>query len=365
MDDLITRVNDFARSADEPTRSKLVDVLRDLSISLERPEETRERIAYTLNAARLARDLGLFERLSTSASPVGLKTLATDTGADVVLLGRVMRYLASVKMVDEPHVDTFTANNVTRALSSPQGNSYIDCFHELVAPVFHRLPAFLARTNYANPSNPCNVAMQDAFGVEGDMWAFLKACPKYWEMFDRHMQMQRDVLTDWGRIGEMISTRKNPRNDEVVFVDIGGGNGHECVRLQAACPGLVGRVILQDLPEVIGRALDIPGVELMEFYYMRGVLHDFPDDKSRAILKNLAAAMGPDSVLLIDEIVLPDKDVHWIAASIDMQMMSWLASGERTRRQWEALFESVGLSMVDVHAHRAGQYESLMVVRAM
>lgn len=41
--------------------------------------------------------------------------------------GRLMRYLASEKMVDETGVDVFAANNVTRALGTPQGRSYIDC----------------------------------------------------------------------------------------------------------------------------------------------------------------------------------------------------------------------------------------------
>jgi demethylsterigmatocystin 6-O-methyltransferase len=104
-------------------------------------------------------------------------------------------------------------------------------------------------------------------------------------------------------------------------------------------------------------------VTAARFYYMRGVLHDFPDHKSREILRNTAAAMGPESVLLLDEMVLPDQGVHWMAASMDLQMLAWLASQERTRTQWEELLKSAGMEIVDVYAHRPSAYESLIVVR--
>ena len=44
---------------------------------------------------------------------------------------------------------------------------------------------------------------------------------------------------------------------------------------------------------------------------MRTVLHDWDEENSIKILKNTAAAMGADSQLLIDEMALPNKDVHW------------------------------------------------------
>ena len=96
---------------------------------------------------------------------------------------------------------------------------------------------------------------------------------------------------------------------------------------------------------------------------MRGVLHDFPSHKCQEILLNTAAAMGTESVLLLDEMVLPNKGVHWTATSMDLQMLSWLASQERTRSQWDALLKSAGLEIIDVYAHRASAYESLIVVR--
>jgi demethylsterigmatocystin 6-O-methyltransferase len=95
---------------------------------------------------------------------------------------------------------------------------------------------------------------------------------------------------------------------------------------------------------------------------MRGVLHDFPDDKCQLILSNIAAAMSNDSVLLIDEMVLPDRDIHWQAASMDLQMLSYLGSQERTRSHWSELTRPVGLSIENVHVHNQTAYESLLVL---
>lgn len=46
-----------------------------------------------------------------------------------------------------------------------------------------------------------------------------------------------------------------------VFVDVGGGIGHQCAELKAKYPNLPGRVVLEDLPHCINTALPTPGVE--------------------------------------------------------------------------------------------------------
>lgn len=41
--------------------------------------------------------------------------------------------------------------------------------------------------------------------------------------------------------------------ERVLFVDIGGGMGHQCLRLRERYPDAPGRVIVQDMPITIGR----------------------------------------------------------------------------------------------------------------
>jgi len=70
---------------------------------------------------------------------------------------------------------------------------------------------------------------------------------------------------------------------------------------------------------------------------MRTVLHDWDEENSIKILKNTAAAMTADSQLLIDEMVLPNKDVHWWSACLDLHMYTMLNALERTVDQWHDL----------------------------
>ena len=81
-------------------------------------------------------------------------------------------------------------------------------------------------------------------------------------------------------------------------------------------------------------------------YYLRNVLHDWPDDKCRLILSNLASAMIPGySKILINELVLPDRGCSLVAAQVDINMMANLAATERSEWQWRELVESVGLKI--------------------
>jgi len=96
---------------------------------------------------------------------------------------------------------------------------------------------------------------------------------------------------------------------------------------------------------------------------MRGVLHNHPPEKLRQILENTKAAMGPQSVLLVDEQVLPEERVNFIAACIDITMLSAFASMERTEQQWGEVFKDGGLELVRTFVYNSVNYENLMDVR--
>ena len=78
-------------------------------------------------------------------------------------------------------------------------------------------------------------------------------------------------------------------------------------------------------------------------YYMRNVLHDWPDDKCVEILQNLKSAMTADSRILIDEMIMPEKGAPWRATQQDFIMASVLAAKERSRSEWLSVFDSAGL----------------------
>jgi demethylsterigmatocystin 6-O-methyltransferase len=98
-----------------------------------------------------------------------------------------------------------------------------------------------------------------------------------------------------------------------------------------------------------------------KFYYLRNILHDWPDDKAVIILKNLIPALSPDSRILIDDLVLPNEKVHWQAAQIDLTMMSALGSKERTEEQWHALIDAAGLQILNIIQYTTPLGDSIIV----
>lgn len=96
---------------------------------------------------------------------------------------------------------------------------------------------------------------------------------------------------------------------------------------------------------------------------MRGVLHNQTNSNGRRLLTRIKAAMSPDSVLLVDELVLPEQGVDAYSASVDLIMMSAFAAMERSEAQWRDLFASVGLSLGKTYTYNHVTHESVMDVR--
>lgn len=94
---------------------------------------------------------------------------------------------------------------------------------------------------------------------------------------------------------------------------------------------------------------------------MRMILHDYPDEKAIALLNLTAEAMSKDSVLVIDEIVVPNKGAHAHATQFDLTMLASLSSVERTDKQWNALMGAAGFKILEKKAY-AATGESIIVV---
>ncbi len=84
-----------------------------------------------------------------------------------------------------------------------------------------------------------------------------------------------------------------------------------------------------------------------------------------AILGNLKAAMGESSVILIDEMVLPNFKASWQATQLDLTMMAALGSLERTHEQWQNLVKTAGMRIVKIYPYNESVHDSFIVVAPM
>ena len=95
---------------------------------------------------------------------------------------------------------------------------------------------------------------------------------------------------------------------------------------------------------------------------MRNIIHDYPDEKASLIFKNTAAALAPGSMILVDDMVVPNKGAHFHTTQLDLTMMSSLASIERTHEQWYSLVEQAGLKINKIYTYTLSLQDSIIEI---
>jgi demethylsterigmatocystin 6-O-methyltransferase len=95
---------------------------------------------------------------------------------------------------------------------------------------------------------------------------------------------------------------------------------------------------------------------------MCNILHDYPDEKCIVLLKKTIEAMSEESVLIIDEIIIPNKGARWKSMLFDSIMMTSFASIERTEKQWDNLLDKARLKVLEKRTYEDATGLSIIVV---
>ena len=84
--------------------------------------------------------------------------------------------------------------------------------------------------------------------------------------FHGFMEAHRAMLPTWLNVIPFKSEfAQGATKEDVLLVDVGGGNGSQCLELKKAFPKLEGRIILQDRAPVLESALEGDGMEKMAY----------------------------------------------------------------------------------------------------
>jgi len=146
-------------------------------------------------------------------------------------------------------------------------------------------------------------------------------------------------------------------------VDVGGGRGGFLASLLTAHPDMRG--ILLDQPHVVagaGELLADAGVvdrcSVVEgsffdevpagadAYVLKSVVHDWHDADAAAILRVCRRAAGDNGVVLVVERELAPPNEGFAAKLSDLNMLVGPGGQERSRDEFEALFDAAGLRLV-------------------
>ncbi|KAF2473185.1 S-adenosyl-L-methionine-dependent methyltransferase [Lindgomyces ingoldianus] len=367
MDTIASQVRDLYNKADEEGRRTLQHELSELQRSLDTEWDMVIRLAsgtLQMALAKIGSHLQLFELLAASEIPLSLSHFVEKTKASPELLGHLMRTQAAFGLFKETGKDEFTANRMTKALADPDVAGAIAHATDVHSAVAHVLPDFLKARRYQNMTSNKDTPFQMAMKTDLTPFEWMKDRPEQMKSLGHAMRIQRaGNWTDSYPVEREVGAF-SPAPNSALLVDVGGGFGQQSIAFKSRFPSLPGRIVVQDIPATLDQAKTSEGIEFMvqdffqpqalkaaKFYYLRHVLHDWMNDDCIKILKAIVPAMGPESRVIIDEVVLPDTNVPWQAAYMDITMMASLGGMERTKAEWEILMDQAGLKILEIHKY--------------
>lgn len=331
-------------------------------------------------------DLELIDIALAHGGPITLAELAEKSKADpdllrkfetlsqsslkhqdesITILERILRILISINIFAEESAGVYTTTPFSPVFASPSPikSAVIHIAHMYQSVT--AMPDYFAKNGYQNPKDAMDAPFQ--LGIDdanGETYFSLMAKPgneRLSKAFNDTMEMQKSKAEAKFAPGYPATERlKIDDAERVLLVDVGGNVGHQLTRFQESYPDLPGKLVLIDLPSVVETATSLPDsitkighdfftpqpelVKNAKAFYMRMILHDWPEKQAHTILSNIVDVMADDSVVLIHEVVLPETGVAHFEAKMDWHMMN-MGALERTEKQWNSLAASVGLEV--------------------
>ncbi|KAJ2902791.1 hypothetical protein MKZ38_000072 [Zalerion maritima] len=375
-------------SQDDEARLALLEKARDLVRALETPRETMIKHLWAqtgcIPAITACQRLGVFHELAAEGgTPKFAPAIAKKVKCDPNLLSRLMRHIAAMGYIKETAQDTYKGTNFSSSLTIPVIYGGYNCLPGAMLEACNKFHEYGEEKNWIEPNTIDDGPLQYAYHTKLNLFEHLHATG-YGKDFGLHMGGYRQGRPSWmdpgffpvqERLVEGFDSSSS--SDPVMLVDIGGSHGHDVDEFRRKWPEVPGRLIVQDLPPVIGAIDELDAkIERMEYdfhteqpvkgartYYMHSVLHDWPNETCLSILSRIKEAMKPGySRLLINENVIPSTGAYWETTALDMMMIVLLSSRERTKDQWSSLIEDeAGLKITKIWCPRNG-VESIIEV---
>jgi len=318
--------------------------------------------AYWLSqAVGVVAKLGVADLLS--GGPRDAKDLAQETQTNPDALHRVLRCCASVGIFSMHSDRRFGLTALGETLCSGSAGSLRDFAIAETAPG-HWLPwgKLESAVRAGSPST------HEALG--SDIFGFYATHPHEAGPFTRAM----------GNLSAMVSgevARVIDLSQAEIIVDVGGANGVLLAATLAANPKAHG--VLFDLPHVVadaktylasrglqGRTETLGGDFFAEVppgdaLLLKAVLHDWDNAKALSILRGCRAALRSGGRLVVVEMLLPEDNAPSMAQLMDLNMLVMLTGRERSKAEFESLFQEAGLRLERVH----GTHSPFSVLEAM
>ncbi|KZP03144.1 S-adenosyl-L-methionine-dependent methyltransferase [Athelia psychrophila] len=298
-------------------------------------------------------------------------------------LGQFMRFLATNSCFKEVRKDVFQNNRLSSRLvaNTHLANIFMHTSRDLHFPGAY---AWLTDPKLGLSESPNQPPF--LWNIKGakqsTYFEWLKDNPDREAFFGSAMLGLNEAFGDSDKLAQNYPFDRLPKG--ATFCDVGGGIGCTCVSIATTYPL---HVTLQDQPSlreesqhlfdtrcpeaVRAKRIDIVPIDFLkespvkdqDIYYLRHIVHDWTDSDAILILKNVCAAMKPESRVLLHEEVLRSTDptepsmapeplpANYGAGSlpsyqVDLTMLNLFNSRERSLTEFRALGLAAGLEFV-------------------
>jgi hypothetical protein len=299
-------------------------------------------------AIAIAAELGIADLVARE--PMTASQLAETTGSDARALYRVMRYLASLGIFQADERERFGLTPMAELLRSDAADS-MRSMSRIMGRVGPGTVSGLL-DGVRTGKNPFEMA----FGQH--LFEYLPTHPEDAMLFDAAMNgfhgPETDAVLD-AYSYDGVST----------LADIGCGNGTVLTATLKRYPSLKG--VFFDQPDVVERARASAGPDISarsqfvsgsffesvpagaDAYQMRHIIHDWSDELSLQILKNIRSVIPAHGRVLVVETIVPEGNDPSFAKLFDMMMMLFPPNGlERTEREFRELLRAAGFAVTSV-----------------
>lgn len=295
-----------------------------------------------------------------------------------------MRHLVTTHLVTYDD-GKFHATPQSNSLAEERFQHSISFCYDVARPSFNGFPEYFKTAEYKSPTlGGLDGPFQDAHKTQLPFFEWLVVTPPYLQFFDSFMGAYRAGKASWHDqdfypVVQQLVTGFDGSVSDVLLVDVGGGKGHDlaafAAQYRASCTG---RLILQDREPVVADVVAASAEHHLPFevqahdfftpqpvqgaraYFLHSILHDWNDEESAVILRNLVPALKKGySRVLLNEIVVSEERPTVPATNMDLMMLAHFAVKERTETEWRGLLGNAGLRVVKIYNY-PGVAESLI-----
>lgn len=305
--------------------------------------------SWVAQACYVTARLGIPELLASG--PRSADELARATGTDAQALRRLLSALGSVDICHQRADGSFEMTRLGQLLGPD-----VPCSMRAWALQWGG-EAWQVWANLLHSVKTGQSARAHMSGEAG--FAHLERDPQAAQIFNQ-------AMVDLTRLAALDIARAYDFAGQCVM-DVGGGYGELLAQILTAYPSARG--VLFDMPHAISKARDHLANRSLEgrcefvtgdffasvptgadVYLMKTVIHDWPDERARDILRTCRRAMAPGARLLIIERLMPERLEPSAAsralARVDLHMLVALGAKERSLEEMRALLGSTGFQQV-------------------